>query len=56
MHDSEQQLGQWFENCERRAEIDCRYCMEMRDAKAVFLCRGPRRPLPEMWPEMKLYR
>jgi hypothetical protein len=56
VHDSEQQLGQWFENCERRAEIDCPYCMEMMDAKAVFLCRGARRPLAEMWPEMKLYR
>jgi hypothetical protein len=56
VHDSEQQLGRWFEKCERRAEIDCRYCMEMMDAKAVFLCRHPRRPLIEIWPEMKLYR
>jgi hypothetical protein len=30
--------------------------MEMMDAKAVYLCRHPRRPLAEIWPEMKLYR
>lgn len=56
VYDSQEQLGRWFERCERRAEIECPYCMEMMDAKAVFLCRQPRRPLAEMWPEMKLYR
>jgi hypothetical protein len=56
VHDSEERLGRWFERCERRAEIECPYCMEMMDAKAVYLCRHPRRPLAEIWPEMKLYR
>lgn len=56
VHDSEEQLARWFGECERRAEIDCPYCMEMMDAKAVFLCRRPLRPLAAMWPEMKLYR
>jgi hypothetical protein len=56
VHESESQLREWFTDCERRREIDCPYCMEPMRAKAVFLCREPRRPLPQLWPEMKLYR
>jgi hypothetical protein len=56
VHGDEAQLREWFESCERRAEIECGYCMEMMDAQAVYLCRHPRRPLRELWPEMRFYR
>lgn len=56
VHESEAQLRLWFERCERRGEIDCPYCMESLRTKAVFVCRHARRPLREIWPEMKLYR
>ena len=43
-------------SCERRAEIDCPYCMEMMDAQAVYVCRHARKPLRELWPAMRFYR
>ena len=55
-HGDESQLREWFESCERRAEIDCPYCMEQMDAQAVYLCRNARRPLRELWPQMRFYR
>ena len=56
VRESQAELEQWFRRCDRVAEIDCPYCMPMLQAEAVFLCRDPRRPLRELWPEMKLYR
>jgi hypothetical protein len=41
---------------QRRAEIECPYCMELMDEQAVFLCRRARRPLAELWPSMRYYR
>jgi hypothetical protein len=54
--DNEDELRDWFEHCERRAEIECAYCMEMMDAQAVYLCHRARRPLREVWPQMRYYR
>jgi hypothetical protein len=56
VHGDEAELAQWFDACERRAEIECRYCMEMMDAQAVYVCRHPRKPLRELWPSMRFYR
>ena len=56
VHESEDELRRWFGSCERRGEIECPLCMEQMDAKAVYVCRDPRRPLRDMWLEMKLYR
>jgi hypothetical protein len=56
VHSDPADLGEWFESCERRAEIDCPYCMELMDAQAIYVCRHPRRPLRELWPAMRFYR
>jgi len=56
VHDSEKDLHEWFTACERRAEIECPYCMEIMQHNAVYLCRHPRRPLAELWPQLKHYR
>lgn len=56
LHESEPDLKRWFRDCQRAAEVDCPYCMRWTQAKAVFVCREPRRPLAELWPEMKRYR
>jgi len=48
-------LDAWFTRCERRASIECPYCMELLQAQAVYLCRNARRPLREMWPQMRVY-
>lgn len=42
-----------FTSVERAAEIDCRWCMPFQRDKAVYICRDPRRPLREVWPELK---
>jgi hypothetical protein len=56
VHGTEGNLDDWFTSCERRAEIDCPYCMEMMQVQAVYLCRHARRPLRELWPDLKIYR
>ena len=56
VRESQSELEQWFHRCDRVAEIECPYCMPMLAAESVFLCRDPRRPLREMWAEMKIYR
>jgi hypothetical protein len=56
VRESQAELEQWFQRCDRVAEIECPYCMPMLDAEAVFVCRGARRPLRELWPEMKRYQ
>jgi hypothetical protein len=55
-HDDEATLRQWFESCEKRAEIECSQCMQTMDAQSIFVCRRPRRPWREVWQEMKHYR
>ncbi len=56
VHGSEVDLHEWFTTCERRAEIDCPFCMELLQAQAVYLCHHARRPLRELWPQMRMYR
>lgn len=56
VHDDEDQLREWFQACERRRGIDCEYCMDFLRAKSVYVCRAPRRPLTELWPQMRYYR
>jgi hypothetical protein len=55
VHSSEADLRKWFTRCERRASIDCPYCMELLQAQSVYLCHHARRPLRELWPQMKMY-
>jgi 4-amino-4-deoxy-L-arabinose transferase-like glycosyltransferase len=48
-------LRRWFARVEPVEEVDCAYCMPFLGRASVYLCRKPRRPLRELWPEMKLY-
>lgn len=54
--DDPARLAQWFEHCERVAEIDCPACMAQLDAQAFHLCRRVRQPLRELWPQLRIYR
>lgn len=56
VHGNQDELRAWFDSCEKRAEIECPYCMEQMDAQSVYVCRHARRPLTELWPSMKVYR
>ena len=42
-----------FESVERITETDCGYCMPYENGNGVFVLRGPRRPVAEIWPELK---
>jgi hypothetical protein len=44
-----------FTSVERAAEIDCDWCMPFLRGKAIYVCRDPRRPLRELWPELKKF-
>ena len=56
VHGDGDELRTWFESCEKRAEIECPYCMEQMNAQSVYVCRHARTPLPELWPALKVYR
>jgi hypothetical protein len=52
---SDSELGELFERVERVAGIDCRYCMPDMRRLSVYVCRGLRRPIAEIWPRLKHY-
>jgi len=38
---------------EDRGEVGCRFCMPYESRTRVFVCRGLREPLPQLWPRLK---
>jgi hypothetical protein len=44
-----------FESVEEVDRVHCYPCMPYEDDKPVFIARGLRRPLAEVWPELKRY-
>ena len=54
--DDAEGLREIFERVERVAEIHCRYCMPDMNRRAVYVARGIKRPIAEVWPELKHYR
>ena len=54
--DDGEQLREIFERVDRVAEVDCRYCMPDVDRLAVWVSRGMKRPIAEVWPSLKRYR
>ena len=52
---SDSQLIELFERVDRVAGVSCRYCMPETRRLSVYVCRGLRRPLAEVWPRLKRY-
>jgi hypothetical protein len=48
-------LARRFDSVERAATIDCGMCMPYENNRPIWVCRGPRRPLHEVWSELKHY-
>lgn len=46
-------LAPLFERVERVATIDCGLCMPYENGRPVWLCRGPRQAVDEVWPRLK---
>ena len=44
-----------FERVDRVAGVGCRYCMPDMSRLSVYVARGPKQPLPELWPRLKHY-
>lgn len=49
-------LRRRFRDVRRVAEVGCRYCMRDTARLVVFVCRDPRLPIAEWWPEEREYR
>ena len=47
-------LRRSFEGVEQTATIDCGYCMPSEN-RPVYIVRGPKRPLPDLWAAAKLF-
>jgi hypothetical protein len=48
-------LRELFGEVEQAATVSCRYCMPDEDDLPVYVCRDPRAPLGELWPQVKHY-
>ena len=52
---NEADLKQIFASVDQAATLDTEYSMP--DEKApIYICRNPKLPLAQMWPQTKLYR
>jgi hypothetical protein len=52
---TERELRSAFETVEWLGFTHCEHCMPYENNRSVYLCKGIRRPLEEIWPEVKLY-
>lgn len=48
-----EELARIFERVEQAATIECGRCMPYENHRPIYLCRGARMPLVELWPEVK---
>ena len=51
--DNRERLEELFEQVELGAVFDCRDCMPYEDDKPIWIARGLRVPLDELWPQIK---
>jgi hypothetical protein len=52
---SQEMLGEFWESVEQVAQIESPYALPRLASMPVYLCTRPKRPLDEMWPELKHY-
>jgi hypothetical protein len=50
---SRTRLDQLFSSVEQVGETDCGDCMPYESHVPIFICRGIRTPLPQLWPSLK---
>jgi len=42
-----------FDDVQQVATIECRHCMPYENHRPVYVCRRPKQPLAEIWPQVK---
>jgi hypothetical protein len=52
---SDSRLVELFERVDLVAGVGCQYCMPDMSRLSVYVCRGLRQALPEVWPRLKRY-
>jgi hypothetical protein len=53
--EDDSRLRSLFEAVERASPVQCTFCILEVRSTSVYVCRRPRRPLAEVWPELKNY-
>jgi len=48
-------LDQSFTMVEQRSETECGDCMPYENHLPIYVCRGPKTPLAQLWPSLKHY-
>jgi hypothetical protein len=51
--DNRERLEELFESVELGGTSTCRDCMPYENDLPIWICRGPREPLSELWPEIR---
>ncbi|MBN1439469.1 MAG: hypothetical protein JW929_08675 [Anaerolineales bacterium] len=52
---TEAELRANFESVERLGQTHCEYCMPYENNRPIYLCRGIKHPLEEIWGDVKLF-
>jgi hypothetical protein len=55
VHESGDALRRFWRDVRLAAEYDCEHCAPWVRRLSVWICREPRRPLREMWPDMRKF-
>jgi hypothetical protein len=53
--ESDDELREWYADVRQVADVDCSYCLPDVARLRVYVCRQPRRPIADWWPEVKRY-
>ena len=48
-------LQQYFASVEQAGKVRCQYCMDYENNRPIFVARGLKQPLREVWPLLKNY-
>lgn len=55
MGGDEDELGELFASVEHAATVECEYCMPYENHQPIYVARGFRGDLEELWPSLKHY-
>jgi hypothetical protein len=53
---TEAELRASFESVEWLGLTHCEYCMPYENNRSIYLCKGIKYPLEEIWPEAKMFQ